>query len=83
MTTEAAGYWAKIFVKNLGEGYSVLYAKTVAFSELVKNQREIFGMNTSELEIAIIDRPEWVKENIYCGTQSCVVLGDSNLVVKR
>lgn len=83
MTTRAAGYWAKKFVENLGKGYSVLYAKTVAFSELVKNQREIYDMSTSELEKEIINRPEWVKENIYCGTQSCVILGDSNLVIKQ
>ena len=83
MTTEAAGYWAKVFVKKLGEGSSVFSAKTVAFSELVKNQREKNNMNTSQLEIEIINRPEWVKENIYCGTQSSVILGDSNLVVKQ
>ena len=36
-----------------------------------------------QTEIEIINRPEWVKENIYCGMQSGIVLGDSNLIVKQ
>ena len=36
-----------------------------------------------QTEIEIINRPEWVKENIYCGTHSGVILGDPNLVVQQ
>lgn len=36
-----------------------------------------------QTEIEIINRPGWVKENIYYGTHSGVILGDPNLVVQQ
>ena len=82
-TTQYVGYWGKVFLRELGAGSTVKSAKIIAFSELVQKQREVLGINTSELEILIDTDPEYVNKHVYCGTNSCVILGDADLVVKR
>ena len=83
LTTQYIGFWGKVFLRELSEGLSVESAKIIAFSELVQKQCEIHEINSNELEILIENNPEYVKQHIYCGANSCVVLGNPNLVVKQ
>ncbi len=83
LTNKYVGYWGKVFLRELGAGSTVKSAKIIAFSELVQKQREVLGINTSELEILVDTDPEYVNKHVYCGTNSCVILGDADLVVKR
>lgn len=83
LTTQYVGYWRKVFLRELGEGSTVELAKIIAFSELLQKQREILEINTSELEILIENDPEYVEKHLYCGTNSCVILGDGNIVVRQ
>ena len=82
-TTERAGLWGKVFVRELGEGETVESARLTAFREMLQERCEYYNTNTLELEILIDTNPQLVEEDYYCGLESSVVLGDPNLVVKQ
>ncbi len=82
LTTERAGLWGKVFVRELGDGATVELARLRAFREMLEERCEHYGINTLGLEILIDTDPQQVKEKYYCGLNSSVVLGNPNLVVK-
>lgn len=83
INTEAAGLWAKIFVKKLGEGESITIAKNIAWVTMYQAQLEIEDKVEAEIEALLIADPEYVESRIYCGMNTCVILGNGNVVVKK
>lgn len=83
VTTERAGLWGKVFVRELGDGATVELSRLRAFREMLEERCEYYDINTLELEILIYTDPQQVEEKYYCGLNSSVVIGDPNLVVKR
>ena len=79
-TTQGAGYWAKIFVQELGNGATVNSAKDKAFDRLVENQCDVFRITEEEYHTKCTDEPEYVNQYIHCGTDSCIVLGENQTV---
>lgn len=82
LTTQAAGYWGKVFVQEVGNGATVGSARDRAFNKLVKNQCDTFGKTEEEYHTLCEDNPEYVDKYIHCGMDSCVILGE-NQVIKR
>ena len=46
-------------------------------------QLEIEDKVEAEIEALLIADPEYVESRIYCGMNTCVILGNGNVVVKK
>lgn len=82
-TTLGSGLWGKIFVRELGNGATVKSAKETAFDEMLKKQLKHFGKKESDIEDLLESKPEYVNKYLYCGMNTCTILGDENHVVRH
>ena len=79
-TTRYAGYWGKVFIQELGSGKTVENAKNMALDKLVENQCDIFNITEEEYHTKCDDDIEYINQNIHCGMDTCVILGQNQTV---
>ena len=82
-TTLAAGLWGKVFVRELGNGSTVKAAKETAFDKMLEKQLKEFDIKKEDIEERLESDPDFVNRYIYCGMDSCVILGDENQIIKQ